>query len=290
MTFAPPTISALASYLMSQGYGNSGIVGDATHQSRPSYHNGKDAILRYGRTSVNDYSISNPRDRAGLTNAASAIDIGRGSRSAALLYASGDWFAAQCKLGNCPDVREFIWSPDGVAVRYWDGVAGVIRIGGDGTGWGDNSHRWHHHIGYFRDSEFRDKITQWSGFFADTPPAPVSEEKMDVFVVAEDWTLKDGVDRPTRSRPIRSLSEGTMWLASEPGPRTIGEYVSADGNRWRLSDRGWLLRDDLVPAVPGGDLALRTQFADFLARRPAAVSAELQLWRDFKVAAGKVGL
>ena len=52
MTYAPASIKNLASYWVAQGGINSGIVGDAAHRKRASYHNGQDAIEQYGRDEI----------------------------------------------------------------------------------------------------------------------------------------------------------------------------------------------------------------------------------------------
>lgn len=75
MTYGPQSIRDLAELWTSKGGVNLGIVGDLAHAGRPSYHNGRDRIEKYGRIQT-DYSVQHPRDKAGLTNAASALDRG----------------------------------------------------------------------------------------------------------------------------------------------------------------------------------------------------------------------
>jgi hypothetical protein len=147
VTVAPPTLAAARSLLLANLPGldpvSVGIVGDAAH--RGGYHCGRD------RVDADDYSVrESSRDRLGLTEAASALDIGQwsarvGGKSHDLRSMSV-WLVAQCKA-NTPDsrdIREIIYSPDGVTVRRWD------RLGKRSSG--DSSHRWHTHISYHRDA------------------------------------------------------------------------------------------------------------------------------------------
>ncbi|TDC34737.1 hypothetical protein [Micromonospora sp. KC213] len=120
-----------------------GIVGDPAH--RGGYHCGSDRVV------AGDYSVvESPRDSAGLTLYASALDVGQfrvqsGGRTHNLQTFS-TWCVAQC-VANTPDsrdIREIIYSPDGRVVRRWD------RLGKRATG--DSSHLWHTHLSFFRDS------------------------------------------------------------------------------------------------------------------------------------------
>lgn len=123
--------------------GEVGIVGDSAH--RGGYHCGAN------RTVTNDYSVfESPRDRAGLTLDASALDVGpfavtSNGRTFDLAHFS-QWCVGQCAAGaaDTKDIREIIYSPDGKTVKRWD------RLGKRTSG--DSSHRWHTHISFFRDA------------------------------------------------------------------------------------------------------------------------------------------
>lgn len=164
MSYAPQSISALRAYLMPKtGLSPSslGIVGDAAHQKRPSYHNGQDAITRYRRTAANDYSIRTPRDREPhLTNAASALDIGNFARLRNLSMS----LVAQARSGKpgTKDIREIIFSPDGRRVLRWDRERGQTSFPREE---GDSSHLWHTHVSWYRDSEGRSKLAPFKAFF-----------------------------------------------------------------------------------------------------------------------------
>ncbi|MEU4556697.1 hypothetical protein EV382_3204 [Micromonospora violae] len=120
-----------------------GIVGDPAH--RGGYHCGSDRVV------ANDYSVvESPRDRAGLTLDAAALDVGQfdvriGGRTNTLRSFSV-WCVAQCtaNAADTRDIREIIYSPDGTTVKRWD------RLGKRTSG--DSSHRWHTHFSFFRDA------------------------------------------------------------------------------------------------------------------------------------------
>lgn len=127
-----------------------GIVGDTAHaEGGDSYHLGADQIrARNGR---DRYSVDeSPRDKAGLTGDASALDIGwfevRVAGKIHNLRTFSIWLVAQCKAGTADtrDIREVIYSPDGKTVKRWD------RLGRRTTG--DRSHLTHTHGSYFRDA------------------------------------------------------------------------------------------------------------------------------------------
>jgi hypothetical protein len=172
VSYAPQTIYAVRAYLQPKtGLSASalGIVGDAAHQRRASYHNGQDAISKYGRTASTDYSIRTVRDREPyLTNAASALDIGTPTAAkggATLLRNMSMKLVAQARV-NAPgtrDIREIIFSPDGRRVLRWDRERGYTSMPREGEA--DDSHLWHTHIAWYRDSESRSKLAPFRRIF-----------------------------------------------------------------------------------------------------------------------------
>jgi hypothetical protein len=119
-----------------------GIVADSAH--RGGYHCGRDRLV------TNDYSNRHARDKAGLSDYASALDVGTFSMKAGgkthTLPTWSVWVVKQC-VANTPDsrdIREVIYSADGRTVKRWD------RLGRSTTG--DDSHLWHTHISVFRDA------------------------------------------------------------------------------------------------------------------------------------------
>lgn len=120
-----------------------GIVGDPAH--RGGYHCGSDRVV------TGDYSVfESPRDRAGLTLDAAALDVGPFSVVAGgkthNLQTFSVWCVAQCAAGaaDTKDIREIIYSSNGTTVRRWD------HLGRRSSG--DSSHRWHTHFSFFRDA------------------------------------------------------------------------------------------------------------------------------------------
>lgn len=158
-TFNPPKLVELAALWTSHGGVNLGIKGDPRHAARGvSYHLGKDDLLDTA------YSIQSARDRKGLTNAASAIDLGALEGSFPNLRAFSGWLVARCRADPAVrrDIREIIYTPDGTKVQRYSGIDNKIHTG---PGNGDLSHRTHTHISYFRDSETRDKLAPFQPFF-----------------------------------------------------------------------------------------------------------------------------
>lgn len=166
MSYAPKSLQELAAYWVSQGGINSGIVGNAAHVK--GYHLGRDRIFSSTGMGWHDYSIQYERDKAGLTNASSAIDLGKLDNSLPALYKFSQWLVARslAKMAGTEWIREIIYSPDGKNVQRFSGADFQIHTG---PGNGDNSHLWHTHISAWRDTENDDKIAAFKPYF--TPVA-----------------------------------------------------------------------------------------------------------------------
>ena len=160
MTYAPQTLLNARAYILDQTglpSGAVGIVGDTSHTY--GYHLGKD------RLPSGDYSTRTSRDQSGLTNAASALDIGNFGN----LWQLTEFLVAEARNGRLPDVREVIGPlRDGRAYRWdhLDGWTAVRRSAGD-------SHEWHIHCSYYRDSEHRDKTGPFRRYFEGVSEVPV---------------------------------------------------------------------------------------------------------------------
>jgi hypothetical protein len=168
MTFAPPTIVQAAKVWTSNGGKNLGIVGNAAHRARQSYHNGKDAIDEFHRTAANDYSIRLKADRDGLTNAASALDLGRLNGSLDELRAFSKWLVeyTQDAGPGTEDIREIIFAgthKGKIVVLRWLRDRGVASAPQPGEA--DDSHLTHSHISWLRSSEFSDKTGPFRTYF-----------------------------------------------------------------------------------------------------------------------------
>lgn len=162
MTFAPQ--SALdARHVFTRRYPNIpitdfGITGDHDHVLQGTgYHLGRDQLkMRLG-----PYSARTSRDLAGLSNAASALDV---PNSIGILPELSAWMVAQCraKAPDTLDIREIVFSPDGVAVLTWDRERGVTSYP---MPRGSLSHRTHTHFSWYRDSEFHNRAAVFERFF-----------------------------------------------------------------------------------------------------------------------------
>ena len=228
MTFAPPTLNALRDYIVLNGATFLGIAGDTAHQTKGvSYHLGADQLT------ADAYSRKLARDRAGLTNAASAIDIGKVGGSLAGLQKLSVWLAKECanRAIDTLDIREVIFSPDGSKVMRWDEPTQQVYQGGTGTGQGDDSHRTHTHVSFYRDAEFRDHTALFRRYFEE-------DEVTITKTVRERWhptvtgTTSNGVLRaaPDRGAPIVDRIPATSQIVTVAEVRTV---AGTDGN-WRL--------------------------------------------------------
>ena len=236
MTYAPKSIADLGAYWKAHGGVNLGIVGNTSHTV--GYHLGRDRIYDGSGPGIgdNDYSVKLPRDKAGLTNAASALDLGRLNGSLPELRRFSSWLVAQATADRTGyrDVREVIYSPDGLRVQRWSGEDGLIHTG---PGNGDDSHLTHTHISFYRDSEGRAKVGLFAPYFEEAPmPALTTYIPGQVAVVKPTANVRVA---PALAAPvIRAVTTAETWLVTG---WVTGE-VDPDGgsNQWltRWND-GW---------------------------------------------------
>ncbi|MEV6799091.1 hypothetical protein AB0M91_12210, partial [Micromonospora rifamycinica] len=127
---------------------------------------------------------------------ASGLDVGtfsvRSGGATHNLQSFSTWCVAQCQANTADsrDLREIIYTPDGKVVRRWD------RLGKRSSG--DDSHLWHTHFSFFRDSTkagrdqtplFRRYLTS-IGLLEDTDMTP--EEHAWLESVHKNLTVLDG--------------------------------------------------------------------------------------------------
>jgi hypothetical protein len=133
-----------------------GIVGNLAHDG--GYHHGWSQRDSDGT----DYSWDeSPRDWNAKSEAARALDIGMFDRLRELSI----WLVNECEKNrrdptqatDCADIREIIYSPDGVNVKRWD------RLGIRNSG--DKSHITHTHIDWFADALNKSKVGPFKRFF-----------------------------------------------------------------------------------------------------------------------------
>ena len=232
MSYNPDSLKQLGAYWTAHGGVNLGVVGNDKHCS--GYHLGRDRI--YGSCACRpkdicvpgkadrDYSVQHIRDRAGLTNAASAIDLGKLNGSLVNLYKFSEWLVTRCQADapGTDDIREVIyWSVRNNRVERYSGVDGAVH---SGPGNGDLSHKTHTHISYYRDSEGRDKRTAFIPYFTSLPDTD-TEDPVAFAYKAERWRLDGGAALVT----------------------TVGTPLKADGSP------DWTKRLALVSGKAGAD-------------------------------------
>lgn len=151
MSYAPLTISALAAAWVKFGGANGGIVGDKNHTG--GYHLGKDRIFSSTGKGWNDYSVQYQRDKAGLTNASAGFDLSWPTSNKTTLQHFSRWLVERCKTDARYRklFREIIYSPNGqLPIHRYSGVDNKVYTG---PGSGDNTHLWHTHVSFWRDTE-----------------------------------------------------------------------------------------------------------------------------------------
>lgn len=193
MTTNPPTLQALAAYWVARGGVNLGVVGDDSHVGGgTSYHLGRSQL------SANAYSIRTTRDRLGLSEAASAIDLGKLDGTLTGLRVFSVWLVAYARQNGegTNDIREIIYSPDGTLVLRWDRERGFASPPQGGEA--DASHRTHTHISFYRDAEARDHTTAFRPYFGEAMWKLSINDETDCLMdlpVGADWLDVNGTSK-----------------------------------------------------------------------------------------------
>lgn len=291
MTYNPKTLQDLGTFWTRQGGVNLGVVGNTAHTR--GYHLGKDRIFDGSGPGVgsSDYSIQTSRDKAGLTNAASAIDLGRLDGSLGNLRTFSKWLVARCRANaaGTRDFREIIYSPDGKTVLRWDRQRGYNSAPRPGEA--DASHLTHTHISFYRDSEGRDKRPVFAPYFAPPPPPPEDPPMptISTYIPGQVATVK--VTANIRKEPkvtgalIRTLTAVEVWTVT--GWCKGG--VDPDGGsdlwlcRWAGGQWEYTAKSNITagPAVPPDGTPYSKADLD-----AAAKAAGSKGWNDGLAAAG----
>jgi hypothetical protein len=263
MSFAPQTLLDARAYLRPRtGLSDAslGIVGSTGHTF--GYHLGRD------RLATDDYSARTARDRAGLTDAAAALDVGSFPRLRELTA----HMVAEARAGRLSDVRELIGpGSDGRAYR-WDHLAGwspVRRAAGD-------SHEWHLHISYYRDSERRSKLAPFQHFF-EGDDMPTAKEFVDELLdrLVPTAGLADDTLPPAWGRKVHQLLAYAAMTSAPPSRARFAadtwEHPAAAEVRAGLAA--------LLAAHAGGDAvaAVEQAVAGLTARLDAADTQRAEL-------------
>jgi len=253
VSYPPATLTALGAYYVAHGGVNLGIVGDASHTAGGvSYHLGADHLI------AGAYSARTARDLAGLTNAASAIDLGRIHDSLGALRQFSNWLVSQARL-NAPgtdDMREIIYSPDGAIVLRWDRERGYASLPRPGEA--DNTHLTHTHISYYRDSQSREKVSVFRRYFEGV-------EMPDIEAKIEQWTLDGDAAKRITTIGAPYNAEGT----AVDYQRGRYAYVAGPPPKFVL-----IARARLTAPIATQDAALRQELAAYTPGcTPAALAA-----------------
>jgi hypothetical protein len=239
VTYAPATLLNLRTYLISQTHLSPislGIVGDAAHAKRATYHNGWDRFFASGLdTCAENYTICMVRDRSlPHTNAAAAIDIGANSSTFPLTHLRAmskllvKW--TQAGAPGTKDIREIIYSPDGKVVLRWD------RKRGQGSaprpGEADSTHLFHTHISWHRDSENRTKIPPFRRFFQPDVPPPEAAYSAAISCAVQTYNShnepRGEISGLTVKTTERIKMDGQWRYRIMPGYKYAGRYLPAD--------------------------------------------------------------
>jgi hypothetical protein len=232
MTYAPATLTALGAYWKANGGVNLGIVGDTSHVAKGvSYHLGKSQLT------LGAYSRQTARDKAGLTEAASAIDLGKLNGSFRQLRDFSKWLVADARA-NAPgtsDMREIIYSPDGVTVLRWDRQRGFASAPRSGEA--DSTHLTHTHVSWYRDAEKRDHTTAFRPYFPVPPPTGGDVPNLSTYIPGQLATVK-----PTANvRSDAKLTASIYRVVSTPETWTVTGWVTGDvdpdggSNQWLVT-------------------------------------------------------
>lgn len=277
MSVAPAPLKELRRYLLAitgnTERGNFGIASGVSAKRNQGYHLGKSDIFGEGGLGWKDYSIQRPRDKAGLTDAAAAIDIKLPISELKKLAA---FLVAEAKAGRAPDLVQVIGpGSDGRAYEWNKGSWGspIRRAVGDG-------HEWHIHLSFHRDSENRDKVILFRLFFepelftGDSPEVRLWQERLN----AHGFPVTiDGFMGPETDEAIRTFQR-TKGLHADG---VVGEATLA-----ALQADPAVEEDPAVTQLKT-DLALAVSALERLGRENAGLSAEISKLQNAVLTARK---
>lgn len=293
MTFNPQTLLDLQAFWRTQGGRSLGIKGDAAHTW--GYHLGRNRIFTIppGRGD-RDPSVRHPRDRAGLTNAASAIDLGRLGGSIPRLRGFSSWLVTQCRNGapGTDDIAEIIWTDTAEVTWYYSSSGGrrVHRLPPDSRA--AQTHQGHTHISFYRDSEARDKVSLFRPFFDEEEED--SMPTITTYIAGHSAILRAGARVRDAAATTGSLLRTVPPGGSEPWPAVVGWVTgrpASGSDQWlvRWHDGRWEYvhathvvwlsapsSSDAALANLRAQLAARTAERDAAQDRLAEVQAEVR--------------
>lgn len=169
MSEIPQSLKEVKAYVVVHaGVPGSNMSIRAARSSR-GFHAGRKEIFGPDGKGKKDYSVRDARNLKGLTEASSAIDIKLAQKQLRALTAH--------LVANPGTLLFEVIGPDAKGEATYYSVK---------TGWKPNhklapkSHEWHVHIGYWRDTEFEDRVVPFRSFYEPVgQPAPAPEPEPD---------------------------------------------------------------------------------------------------------------
>jgi hypothetical protein len=261
MTFAPATMLEVRAFVVAEDKAapvlttdEVGIVGDGPHViAGTGYHLGKDQL----KFDKNPYSARTARDKAGLAdaaiaNAACAIDLDDDWDE---LRRFSGWAVEQCRKSapDTLDIREIIYSLDGVNVLHWDRENGVTSAPQPSN---QLDHRTHSHISKYRDSTRRSLLPLFKRFYREVVGVNIPGDDMSMFVSFGDGEnvpggLDEVADFQTDLRDLGADFTPVGGIDGKYGKGTQARYIqivgaelAGDGTHYNYRARRWV-KDEL---------------------------------------------
>lgn len=170
MSLAPPSLIDVRRYLVAKTGKPTANFSIRAAKSSRGYHAGRAEIFGPNGQGNKDYSVKQPRDKAGLSEASSAIDIKLPIPQLKALVA---YLLAGAKAGTL-DIFELIGPDSTGKANYWSKATGWLPK----PKWAPASHEWHIHMAFPRDTEFTDRVAIFRPFF-EAQPAPTPDPDPD---------------------------------------------------------------------------------------------------------------
>lgn len=164
MSLRPQSLIDVSKYIQEKAGVPASNMSIRAARSARGFHAGKSEIYGPNGQGDKDYSVKNPRNKAGLSEYSSAIDIKIAKPQLKALVAH---LVAEGAAGNL--LFEVIGPDSSGKANYWGHI----------TGWQPNphlapaSHAWHAHLGFWRDTENADRLAPFRSFYeSPVVPAP----------------------------------------------------------------------------------------------------------------------
>jgi hypothetical protein len=260
MTYAPATLLEVRAFVVAEDKlaptltaDEVGIVGNQPHVLEGTgYHLGKDQL----NFSKNPYSARTARDKAGLAdtgiaNAACAVDLDDDWDE---LRRFSVWAVAECRKSapDTLDIREIIYSPDGVKVLHWDRERGVTSEPQSSS---QLDHRTHSHISKYRDSTRRSLLPLFKRFYREVVGLPIPGDDMSMFVsFGEGEAVQGGLDTVAEFQadlaelgadftPVGGIDGKYGKGTQERYIQIVGAALAGDGTHYNYRARRWVKRE-----------------------------------------------